>query len=839
MTSAPLQGIFILDFSRTMAGPFATELLADLGATVLKIEGPGARNEDTTRSSPPVIRGFSPSYIALNRSKLSLALDMSAPEAQQIVDRLAARADAVVENLRWENAQRYGITAERFARISKSLVFCRISGYGGAGAAKSAAAYDLTIQAATGALDITGEAGRPPAKMGVPVVDLQTGVAAAIAILAGLAKSARTGQGSDIDLAMFDVALTMLGYMATSYLNLEMVPTRLGSGHPTLYPYNAFATKDDYIVVACFTQRFWRSFCRVIGRTDLTDDPDYIDFASRLKNRAALEPILNAEMLKRTAREWLDLLLEGDVPAGPVNSVRETLEAEQTQVRQMTPSVTVPSMGTIRILGSPFKMRDRAGGEFAVSYGPPPRLGEHSRLILTEIAGLSPGEVDGLIAAGVVAVPADEDGDPRLRERLHQALVDSAREARVGDAEVASRSVSGSPLSGPSLSGSPISGPPLSGIRVLDFTRMAAGPFCTMLLADLGADVVKIEAPRIGDPTRRNLPILGDQSVYFLSLNRGKSSVVIDLKSPAGRAKALELAKSADIVIENFRPHVMTGLGLGYDVLAEANPRVVMCSMSGFGANGPMREYTSFDLVNQAYAGFMSLTGEEGRPPVRIGWPVGDLGGGAIACTAIIAALMKARKTGEGCLIDLSLHDALVSQLAYLGQTYLLSGEEPQRVGSGHVNIAPYRAYQVSDGYVAIAAYTEDGWERLTNVLNLTSLAADSRFRTRVERRQNRLLLDSILSDILLDYSVADLSQRLSAAGIAYSKVLSVGEALEVARSNGRDLVVEKYSGSSGNANQVLASPFVFDGVRLVADRGAPLLGEHDEEVTWSENHLT
>ena len=818
MTSAPLQGIVILDFSRTLAGPFAAMLLADLGATVIKIEGPGLRTEDTTRSAPPLFDGFSPSYISLNRSKYSLALDLSAPGAQEIVDKLAARAHAVVENLRWENAQRYGITAERFQAISKSIVFCRVSGYGG-GDARSAAAYDLTIQAATGALDITGEAGRPPAKMGVPVVDIQTGVAAAIALVAGLAKSAQTGDGSDIDLAMFDVALTMLGYMATSYLNLEMIPTRLGSGHPTLYPYNAFATSDDYIVVACFTQRFWRSFCKVIGREDLAQHPDYIDFASRLKNRAELAPILNAEMLKRTARDWLARLLAGDVPAGPVNTVRDTLEAEQTQIRQMTPSVAVPSMGQIRILGSPFKISDRAGGEFAVAYEPPPRLGEHSRAVLTTVAGLTDAEVDELVASGVVAVSDGTGSDSGAEERLKTALLDSVHEAAAGTAEPPD---------------SPDPRPPLAGVRILDFTRMAAGPFATMLMADLGADVVKVEAPRIGDPTRRNLPILGEQSVYFLSLNRGKSSIVVDLKTAEGRTRALELAASADVVIENFRPHVMKGLGLGYEVLAARNARLVMCSMSGFGATGPMQEYTSFDLVNQAYAGFMAVTGEEGRPPVRIGWPVGDLGGGAIACVAIIAALIKARKTGEGSLIDLSLHDVLISQLVYLGQTYLLTGEEPRRVGSGHVNIAPYRAYQLSDGYMAIAAYTEDGWERFTKAINLHSLAADARFRTRVERRQNRLLLDSLLSEILLEYSVADLSERLSSAGVAYSKVLNVGEALEVARSNGRGLVVQRPSGG-GTASEVLGSPFVFDGVRLVSDRGAPLLGEQDEAVSWRD----
>jgi crotonobetainyl-CoA:carnitine CoA-transferase CaiB-like acyl-CoA transferase len=823
MTQRPLAGVTVLDFSRTMAGPFATMLLADLGATVIKVEGPGGLGEDTTRSSPPRFDWLSTSYLTLNRSKLSIAVDLGAPEAASIVDRLAARSDVVIENMRLKSAERFDLTWDRFKAINPRIVHCRISGFGMTGTERDTAAYDLTIQAATGALDITGEPDRPPAKLGVPVVDLQTGVAAAVALLAALEKRERDGVGSSIDISMFDLAINMLGYMGVSYLNLGMIPGRLGSGHQTIYPYNAFQTKDHrYIVVAPFTNRFWRSYCEVIGRGDLPEMPEYHDFASRLANRADLAPLLDGIMRQRTATEWLDLFRVAHVPAGPVNLISEALESEQTAARGMTPEIDIPPLGACRILGSPFRFATVDGEEVPISYGPPPRLGADTRHVLETIAGYSPAEVTDLARRGLVGFAGNDaeesagvrpGGDRRPPRPPGQAVVTDGRAGVTTQPDASRRR-------------------PLDGLRVLDFTRMAAGPFATLMLSDLGADVVKVEAGKIGDPTRRNLPIVGGTSVYFLSLNRGKRSIVVDLKTDTGRERALDLARHADVVVENFRPGVMARLGLDFPTLAEANRRLVMCSISGFGATGPMRDFTSFDLVNQAYAGYMVVTGEEGRPPVRLGWPVGDLGGGAMACVAILAGLHRMRQTGFGFHIDLSLHDCLLSQLAYLGQTYLLSGEEARPVGAAHLNISPYNVYEASDGYVAISAYTEAAWRRLADVLDAGALLADPRFETRPSRRDHRHELDALLAPYFRSRSVAEWDKLLASSGVAYAPVANVGQALEAARAMGRGLVVDTVT-ETGDPALGVASPFVIDGERMFAAGGSPALGQHDDMNIW------
>jgi crotonobetainyl-CoA:carnitine CoA-transferase CaiB-like acyl-CoA transferase len=824
MTERPLAGVTVLDFSRTMAGPFATMLLADLGATIIKVEGPGGLGEDTTRSSPPKFDWLSMAYLTLNRSKMSIAIDLGAPEAASIVDRLAARSDVVIENMRLRSAEQFNLTWDRFKAVNPRIVHCRISGFGMTGTERDTAAYDLTIQAATGALDITGERDRPPAKLGVPVVDLQTGVAAAVALLAALEKRERDGVGASIDISMFDLAINMLGYMGLSYLNLGMIPGRLGSGHQTIYPYNAFETEDHrYIVVAPFTNRFWRSFCEVIGRGDLPENPEYHDFASRLANRSDLAPLLDAIMRERTATEWLELFRAAHVPAGPVNLVSEALESAQTAARGMTPEIDIPPLGTCRILGSPFRFRSVDGEEVPMSYGPPPRLGADTRQVLETIAGYTPEEVTELGRRGVVGFDHDDEGG-------------TARVGRRGEERPTRASDPGGPGDLPAAGAPPkrdgARRRPLDGLRVLDFTRMAAGPFATLMLADLGADVVKVEAGRIGDPTRRNLPIVGGTSVYFLSLNRGKRSIVLDLKTDGGRERALDLARHADLVVENFRPGVMARLGLDFSALAAVNRRLVMCSISGFGATGPMRDFTSFDLVNQAYAGYMAVTGEEGRPPVRLGWPVGDLGGGAMACVAMLAALHRVRQTGLGFHVDLSLHDCLLSQLAYLGQTYLMSGEEPRRVGAAHLNIAPYNVYEARDGYVAISAYTEAAWRQMVEVLEAGHLLADPRFETRPLRRQHRHALDAVLAPYFRAKSVAECDQLFASSGVAYAPVADVGQALESAKTMGRGLVVDTVT-ESGDPALGVASPFVIDGERMVAAAGPPGLGQHDDAKPW------
>src|ERR1700732_3994707 len=271
---------------------------------------------------------------------------------------------------------------------------------------------------------------------------------------------------------------------------------------------------------------------------------------------------------------------------------------------------------------------------------------------------------------------------------------------------------------------------PLDGIRVIDLTRVLAGPFCTQSLGDLGAEVLKIEPPGLGDETRHFPPFIAGESHYFLGINRNKKSLVIDLQQPEGADILRGRVAPADILVENYRPGVMDRLGLGYDRLAAINPRLIYCAISGFGLTGPLRDRPSFDIVMQALSGALSVNGESDRPPTKLGIPLGDLVGGVTCPMGILAALYERSITGRGRLIDISLFDGLIGMLAYLPQLALFTGEDPKPQGSQHPNLVPYGVFPAKEGSIVIACLTNSFWANICRALGMDDWIEDSRFNT-------------------------------------------------------------------------------------------------------------
>ena len=796
----PLAGVRVVDFSRMLSGPFATMVLGDLGAEVVRVED--LAGSDTTRHNHPFVNGESHYFLAFNRNKRSISIDLKTNEGLEVAKGLISWADVVVENFRTGVARRLGLDYPTLEKTNPSLVYCSITGFGQTGPWKDKTAYDLVIQALSGALSVTGENGRPPAKMGLPLADEMASLFAGIAVLAALEKRERTGEGSYIDLSMFDVGLSMLSYMANIYFATGESPTAQGSAHPTIYPYNAFETKDGHIVVAPFTNAFWRKYCKVIGREDLAADQRFKSFSGRLINRNELAEIINPLMKTRTTPDWSSALDNGDVPNGPVASVKDALEHEHTLARGLITSFDHPVCGEVTTVGSPFKIRYSDGKNFEPSYTPPPTVGQHSEAILKNILGYSDDRIASLKRSDVIRVSDTPAGE------------EPASDSRP-DKEVAfDVSTNG----------------PLSGLKVLDLTRMLAGPFGTLILADLGADVIKIEEPRLGDPTRHNLPKVEDESAYFMSVNRGKRSVCLDLKSEQGKEKFFGLLKDADVVIENFRPGVMERLGLGQESLHKLNQSLIICSISGFGQTGPLRDKISFDLVNQAMAGTMSITGEKDRPPVRIGLPAGDLAGGIFASLAILAEIYGRRRHGKGSWIDISLHDTLVSLLGYVGQLYFTTGEVPGPVGSGHHHIAPYRAFKAKDGFFVIAAFTQNFWLKFVEAMDMDYLAADTRFSDITQRKHNKLALYELIDPVFETKKVSEWVDILQRGDIPVAEVLSVGEALESEQAIARNVVFDFTHPTLGVMKGV-SCPFLCNGKPWRSNRPPPILGEHTSEV--------
>jgi crotonobetainyl-CoA:carnitine CoA-transferase CaiB-like acyl-CoA transferase len=370
---------------------------------------------------------------------------------------------------------------------------------------------------------------------------------------------------------------------------------------------------------------------------------------------------------------------------------------------------------------------------------------------------------------------------------------------------------------------------PLRGIRVLDLTRVLAGPLCTMILADLGADVIKVEAPGSGDEVRLVPPIRNGVSHYFYAVNRNKRSIVVDLKTAEGRELALDLVAKCDVVVENFRPGVLADLGLAYEELAKRRPDVILCSISGFGSTGPLRERPSFDLVTQALTGVMSINGDEDGDPTKLGLPLGDQSGGLMGAIGVLAAIHRRDTTGVGAHIDLSISDSLLSLLGYLAQMYFFTGESPKRVGSGHHNIAPYGSFRCSDGrHLVVALHSGSFFRKFCDLIGRPDLHADERFRTVLSRQQNRRELTRIVSEIIAARSLDDWMERLDGADIPFAPLRTVGEALEDASRADRGLIGTIDDPDLGPM-RVVGSPLrSLSGVKV---RRAPSLGEHTDEI--------
>jgi crotonobetainyl-CoA:carnitine CoA-transferase CaiB-like acyl-CoA transferase len=373
---------------------------------------------------------------------------------------------------------------------------------------------------------------------------------------------------------------------------------------------------------------------------------------------------------------------------------------------------------------------------------------------------------------------------------------------------------------------------PLAGLKVIELAHIMAGPVCGQLLADMGADVIKVEKVPGGDDTRRMVPPeIDGESAAFMILNRNKRGSAINIKTGAGRAVLLRLLDTADIVIENYRVGTMERLGLGYESLRERNPGLIYCQITGFGRTGPYADRAGFDLIAQGMSGLMSVTGEgAGRPPIKAGVPVGDISAGMLAAMGILAAYIHRLKTGVGQLVDTSLLEGSILNTAWVSAIFLATGVSPQAIGSAHPMAAPYQALQTADGWINVGAANQANWQRLVEVIDMPELAADARFTDNALRMQNLPALVEILGERFQQRNTADWLGRLEAVGVPASPVLSIGDMLADPQVIARDMVVEVEHSRIGRT-RALGSPVKFSQTPTRVSRAAPQLGEHTREI--------
>jgi crotonobetainyl-CoA:carnitine CoA-transferase CaiB-like acyl-CoA transferase len=375
------------------------------------------------------------------------------------------------------------------------------------------------------------------------------------------------------------------------------------------------------------------------------------------------------------------------------------------------------------------------------------------------------------------------------------------------------------------------SGSALQGLLVLDLTRVLSGPFATMTLADLGADVVKVEQPGQGDDTRQwGPPFQGGEAAYFLSVNRNKRSLAVDLKSAEGLLAVRELALTADVLVENFRPGTAERLGLGYEELSKTNPGLIYASISGYGQTGPDSGRAGYDAIAQARSGIMSVTGEPDGPPVRVGVSSADLVAGMWATIGILAALHEKQRSGLGQWVDISLLDGSVSWLTYVSSGYFASGEIPRRYGSAHPTIAPYQAFPTADGFVMVAVGNDGLWRRFAAALDRQDLISDERFATNPSRVAHRDILIPLIERSMIGRTTADWVKLLDQAGVPVGPIQTVDEALSDPQVLARGMVAELQHPTAGPL-RVVGCPIRLTRTPATVRTAPPMLGQHTDDI--------
>ncbi|HEX2173514.1 MAG TPA: CoA transferase, partial [Dehalococcoidia bacterium] len=795
-----LSGVRVLDLADETA-IFGTKLLADLGADVLRIEPPQG---DPIRRLGPFVSSESLSHWWYNAGKRSAVLDLSAAAGQhQLID-LARNADIIVET------GGFGIDLRAIRADRPGLTVVSVSPFGRSGPRRNWQGADLIAWATGGGMTLTGLPGRAPLRPNWAIASQIAGLNAAIGGLAGFYQARATGHGAHFDLSCQEALLSLQETLIGLYVYQDQIQTRQGVENPIVAPYGVFPTRDgSQVLMAVITQGQWSTLTGWMTETGEVE-PWILDEALLPMGRRATERPRIHESLGRWTQQFDrdDLVREANwrrIPCAPISTPLDVLSDEQLQARGFFVPVEQPLLGrAVLFPGHPYRF------EGAPPIRPAPAFG------VSGVGGGVSGAPEDSLAEGPTLAWRPRPDSPSSQPRL----------AGEGSPE---RSTPDTPYPTPS----PV---PLAGLKVVDFTWALAGPTGTRVLADLGAEMVKIEPRDVGDIARglpphwRAQPDL-NRSGFYHRLNRNKRNLTLDLKKPEAIAIVKRLAAWADVIVDNFGAGVMERVGLGPGVLFAINPALVQASLSGYGQEGPTRSYPSFAQVSQARGGLTYSTGYPDGAISGIGISLGDTGAGLQLAVAILAAIELARRTGRGTRIDMSQLEAAV---LFLGPALLdaaVNGRAFSPRGSllEDRDAAPHAAFPArgDDRWVAIGVLTEDQWRRLTEAMGRPDLAQDPRFSTATDRVANAEALDALVGAWTADQDAHELAERLQAAGVPAGVVQDAVDLLE------RDPHLAA-RGFYAQVDEPETGPVVMDTLPLRWMDGpvpirtpAPLIGEH------------
>jgi len=710
MGKSALEGIKVVEFATMVSGPYCGKLLADLGAEVIKVEsaeGDPARLAGTfpgTGQDPEQ----SALYLYNNTSKKGIVLDLAREDDRSVFTQLISWADALIDNHPARLLADAGFDWDTMARVNPALVYTSITPYGRTGPRAGIPADELTLVHGGGVANLiptrSAHVNRAPCKIGGFPVGYHGGIAAAIATLSSVIGSRRTGRGRLVDISLQDVIAFLVSPAAMSSRYYHTTWSRVPDRPPAM---GRMQTSDGYVILAAADDHHFRILRELMGNPEWAASDEWDDMYYRSNHIMEIAPLMDEWMLKQEKDEIHHRAARAGIPIGPIASAQDVMESPQYESRKYFVTVDHPAAGSLRYAGWPYKM---SATPARVSR-PAPLLGEHTGEVMAGLSDISPHASDGR--------PLGENWG----------------------------SGKGSPSDGDL---------PLSGVRILDFCWVWAGPFASMFLASLGAEVIKVEGHNRSDLMRRSIvwplpepaptKLFPNQGTGFLSANMNKKGITLDISKPEGKEIAKRLVRDSDVVMDNMRPGAMAKLGLGYEHLRKIRGNIIVLSTSRGGLAGPESDYLGFAPIHHGYGGGAYITGyPDGHPGQSTGDV--DLMNALTASYSVIAAIHHRFVTGEGQFIDFSQCEGVSSLIGEALLGYEMTSRIPERMGNAHATDAPHSVYKCwgVDRWLALEIHSDGEFGVLARVIGKPELVTDPRFRDMPSRKKNERELDGIL----------------------------------------------------------------------------------------------
>ena len=802
MPSAPLEGIRVVEWGEMVSAPFCAKLLAELGADVIKVEPPAG--DPARRRGPfpedvphPESSGL---FLFANLGKRGITLDIATDDGLAQFHQLLQTADVLVENQPFGVLQETGITAERLAERHQRLIAVSISPYGRTGDYREYAGYDLQVNALSGMSFGTGHTHREPLTTPDQQAAFLAGVGGAFAaIVALLARDAaeadgRWDAGQYVDVADSGIIATLLtGYHLPTFIYRGIAGSRSGNRMRLgLFPNCVLPCRDGHVCIDAPQMEQYQRFLNLLGNPDWTEDPRYRDrraMSDRYPEEA--ESLIAPWFGEHGKDEILRLCLENRIPCAPVLTMDEALESPQLLARRWFREVDHPQAGRLKYPGAPVRLH---GSPLKVT-GPAPTLGQHNNEVLDDLPTTSPSMGKGRVRATSKKPPT--------------ALQD---------------------------------------VRIVDLGSAWAGPMAGQLLADMGAEVIKVESRARMDGMRLGRPMVGedlaggDRGLWpelqpvFHGLNRNKLSVTLNLRTEEGRATLRRLVLVSDVVLSNFSPGVLQRLGMDYNSLSKAKPDIIVAAMPAFGDTGPLSDMVAYAPIIQAMSGMMSLVGyptEEGEPLVgelQAAWS--DTVAALCAALGVVAALRHRNRTGCGQYVEAAHLEGTAALLGVPMLQYQMTGNVPTPLGNDDPDFAPHNNYPCAgeDAWVSIAVGADAEWRALVDVLGREELNTDPRFSDSASRWRNRRALDVIVAEWTRSRTPEEATQLLQSAGVAAMPVMNIADQFADPHLNARGTYVEIDHPHVG-AEMLYGVPWRFSETPGSVRTPAPLLGQHNDYV--------